>query len=321
MRPSVSRLSLALALCALPLIACSVLNGLDDLGAGGGAGGKVDSSTPTGPSSERDATSSGPIDSGSSVPDAQKETGGALVDADAGVVDTGPVNAPAIFADGGTTTWCERRDSGGAIAFCADFDRVALPSGFGITEGSYLGLSSTTPSSPANSLYLLVPPSGSVGTFSSKLTKNFSTTVSGTTLEFDFYPELVNTTSSGVLFAAVDFVGNASAKYSVRLAYNQGVTRVEESYLGFPSDVFHSTTNLPVGEWSRIRLELGFPDDAGAGGTIALYVNNALIGTRDPLTPPANVDKRPSLLMGAVYGTLPHTGWLFRYDNVTLDAQ
>ena len=48
---------------------------------------------------------------------------------------------------------------------------------------------------------------------------------------------------------------------------------------------------------------------------------NGTVVDNDPLAPPANVDLRPAALVGAVYGTLPHTGWTLRYDNITVDAR
>jgi hypothetical protein len=37
------------------------------------------------------------------------------------------------------------------------------------------------------------------------------------------------------------------------------------------------------------------------------------------LSPPGGFDARPNLLVGAVYGTSPTSGWALRYDNVTFD--
>jgi hypothetical protein len=135
--------------------------------------------------------------------------------------------------------------------------------------------------------------------------------------------------SSGLLFAGLDFLGNANAKYSIRLAYNEGAPRLEESYLGSPSDVYHSNFTITVGAWSRVEVDIAFPilvdggtSDAGAAAaTESIYVNGVLQGTTEMLAPPVGFDQSPNVLLGAVYGTSPSNEWALRYDNVTLDIQ
>ena len=301
---------------------CSFTNDLDSFGVGSPDAGQSndahnqisDSGTPDTSSAEDSAPGDDAGQADTAVADTSPPDD---VDADAGPADTGPVNDPPLYAEAGATKWC---DAHATSAFCADFDEAPLPSGFTSSEGSFLSLTSTLSSSKSNDLLLLIPAQSGSGTISSKLSRSFTQSASSVILAFDFYPENVNTTPSGILFAAIDFLGNAAAKFSVRLAYNQGATRIEESFLGFPTDIFHSSFNLPIGAWSRVRLELTFGPDGGAS-TMATYVNEVLQGTKDALSPQPGTDTRPSLLIGAVYGTLPINGWAFRYDNITLDIK
>jgi hypothetical protein len=41
----------------------------------------------------------------------------------------------------------------------------------------------------------------------------------------------------------------------------------------------------------------------------------------DPLGVQSGVLLQPNVLVGAVFGSEPHTGWTFRYDNVTIDTR
>ncbi len=265
-----------------------------------------------------------PVDSGSPPPvDAGSD---APVSEDSG--STAPPAALPIWLDAGTASWCDLHPG---YAFCADFDETPLPAGFSASDGAYLYQTSSRSSSAPNDLLLNVPAQTGGGTWGSKLSRQFSTPASSVVLAFDFDPEVLNSSSTGILFAGLDFLGNSNAKYSVRLAYNQGAPRLEESYLGSPSDVYHSNFTVSTNAWSRIQVELTFPAtvDGGASAdaaappsaTESIYVNGVLQGTVETLTPPVGFDQAPNLLIGAVYGTNPTNGWALRYDNVTLDIQ
>jgi len=247
------------------------------------------------------------------------------VDASDAAADVGPIAPPAAlpsYLDAGTASWCDLHPG---YAFCADFDETPLPAGFNASDGAFLLQTSSWPSSAPNDLLLLVPGQSGSGSWGSKLSRAFSTPASSVVVAFDLYPETV--ALGGLLFAGLDFLGNANAKYSVRLAFNNGAPRLEESYLGSPADVYHSNFTLSANAWSRLQMELTFPPttdggDADAGtATEAIYVNGVLQGTVEVLTPPAGFDPRPNLLVGAVYGTAPTAAWALRYDNVTLDIQ
>jgi hypothetical protein len=310
--------ALAGALVALPH--CSWVNDLDTLGAGPtDASSPVEARAPDGSGSVGLDAPLLPSPDGNdvadaAVPDATTDAKADAADAADGA-DAGVLDEPPIFAEAGADTWCTARATS---TFCADFDRSPLPSGFASSEGAFLLLTSTLPSSPSNALALIIPPQAGPGTFSSKLARSFTQPAASVTLAFDFFPEKINTTASGVLFTALDYLGNPQAKYSIRLAYNQGTSRVEESYLGFPTDIFHSTFHLPIGKWSHVRIEMVFGVDGGPS-TLSVFVDDALQGSVESLSPPSAFDPRPSLLVGAVYGTLPHTGWALRYDNVLMD--
>ena len=238
--------------------------------------------------------------------------------AEAGTV--APPQALPIYLDAGTASWCDQHPG---YAFCADFDEIALPAGFSASDGAFLIQTSSLPSSGPNDLLLLVPSQSGSGIWGSKLSRPFSTYATSVVLAFDFYPELGST--GGMLFAGLDFLGNADAKYSVRLAFSNGAPRLEESYLGSPADVYHSNFAVPAQTWSRVQMELTLPptSDGGAAdagtATESVYVNGVLQGTAEVLTPPEGFDSRPNLLVGGVYGTSPTGEWALRFDNVTFD--
>jgi hypothetical protein len=321
---------LALPALAAALVHCS-WSGLDSLGSGSpDSGSLAGDASPLFPADGGGAADTGtapPVDAGSDAPaDAAmpppvKDAGPDAADA-ADAATPPPPSALPIYLDAGVASWCDQHPG---YAFCADFDETALPAGFNASDGPFLIQTSSLPSSGPNDLLLHVPAQTGAGSFGSKLSRSFQTGATSVVLGFDFYPEVLNDTSAGILFAGLDFLGNANAKYSIRLAYNAGAPRLEESYLGSPSDVYHSNFTIATGGWSRIQVEITLPGavdggDADAGtATESIYVNGVLQGTSEVLTPPAGFDPRPNLLIGGVYGTSPTDGWALRYDNVTLD--
>ncbi len=235
-------------------------SGLDALGAGVGDAAPsedaaaVDASTPGTDSAAGTDTSTTPmVDSStpfvdSAAPSLSDAEAGGAGHAEAGTIS--PPEALPNYLDAGTASWCDQHPG---YAFCADFDETALPAGFSASDGAFLIQTSSLPSSGPNDLLLLVPSQSVSGTWGSKLSRPFSTPATSVVLAFDFYPELVPT--GGLLFAALDFLGNASAKYSVRLAFSNGAPRLEESYLGSPADVYHSNFSIPAQTWSRVQME------------------------------------------------------------------
>jgi hypothetical protein len=333
--PLKARAALALPVLGLGLVHCT-WSDLDSLGAGSADAGTPANDASTAPPVTHDAgmdsttnppvvDSGGPpvVDSGAPpVVDSGVDASDAGVDAALGP----PAAALPVWLDAGTAGWCDLHPG---YDFCADFDETPLPAGFSASDGAFLAQTSSNPSSGPNDLLLYVPPQQGTGSWGSKLSRQFGA-VSSVVFAFDFYPEVLNATSSGLLFAGLDFLGNSNAKYSIRLAYNEGAPRLEESYLGSPSDVYHSNFTVPVGAWSRIQVEISFPllnadggiaADAGAGATESIYVNGVLQGTPEMLAPPVGFDQSPNMLLGGVFGTSPCTEWALRYDNVTLDIQ
>jgi hypothetical protein len=314
------------------LLHCT-LSGLTALGDGAGDAGPVEDAngsksevipdagidTATSPTPPADSSTPPPGDSGGTGP---------VTDASSDATDSASPVPPAlapIWLDAGSQSWCDLHQG---YAFCADFDETPLPAGFSASDGAFLTQTSSNASSGPNDLLLYVPPQGGTSTWGSKLSRQFTTNGTSMVLAFDIDPEVLNVTSSGMLFAGLDFLGNATAKYSIRLAFNEGVPRLEESYLGSPADVYHSNFVLASGVWSRIQVEITFPATGDAGGgsdagtaTESVYVNGVLQGTPEQLTPPAGFDQAPNLLIGAVYGTSPTDAWGLRYDNVTFDIQ
>jgi hypothetical protein len=232
---------------------------------------------------------------------------------------TVPAMAPPYWPDAGTQTWCGMQEAFVMHTFCADFDQTSLPAGFSGSDGQFLSETSSDAKSSPNDLLLYVPAQAAVtaGSFGSKLSQPFPTYSSTISLSFDVKPEVLDPTS-GLLFAALDFLGNGAAKYSVRLAFNMGVPRLEESFLGNPPDKFHSNFALPAQVWSRVEVDITFAGDAGAS-TESISVNGVPAVPTETLHPPQGFDSRPNLLVGAVYGTTPNGVWVIRYDDVTLD--
>jgi hypothetical protein len=322
------------ALFLVPIAGASLthctLSGLDALGEGPqDAQGESSASQPPSGDGAREG-STGDVDAGG-LADADAtvspEAGGATPDGSEAAVDdadivSAPASAPAVFLDAGTSSWC---DTHPVYSFCDDFDKSPLPSRFSASDGPYLFQTSSSPSSAPNDLLLYVPAQGGSGSWGSKLSVPFGAPASSIVMEFDIDPAMVNPGSSGLLFAAIDFTSNAAAKYSLRLAYNAGSPRLEESYLAGGSDIYHANFALPANVWSRIQVAIAFSaGDAGADsgvpmtGTETIAVNGAQVQTQ-ALTPPASFDQRPTFFVGAVYGTNPTSGWALRYDNVTFD--
>jgi hypothetical protein len=203
--------------------------------------------------------------------------------------------------------------------FCADFDVDPLPSGFLTMSGTFLSLTTMQAVSKPYALLLQVPADSSSGTFSSSLTHSFPNPVTTTmTLSFDFMPVMLTTTASGILFATVDFLGNANAKYSLRLVFYSGQARLEESTLT-PPDIYHPFFDVTLNASSRVSLAVTFAGGAAQSATVS--VAGVPVGGAQTLAPAANVDWHPNLLMGAVFGGNPQTGWVFQYDDIVFDYQ
>jgi hypothetical protein len=322
--------SVLVPLSVLSLTRCTT-GGLDALGGGASDGGHdAGAALPEirdgGPDASSGDARNGFTDG--NVPDATD--GAPSTDGTDGGEDVGdggtslaPASAPPIYLDAGTSSWC---DTHPIYSFCDDFDKKPLPSQFSASDGPYLFQTSSSPSSAPNDLLLYVPAQTGVSTWGSKLSEPFTTPASSAVLEFDINPGSINAGSSGLLFAAMDFTFNANAKYSLRLAYNAGSPRLEESYLAGGNDIYHANFSLAAETWSRIQVAIAFSASGDAGvdagrplsGTETISVNGAQVQTQT-LSPPASFDQRPTLLLGAVYGTNPTTGWVLRFDNVTFD--
>jgi hypothetical protein len=342
-----ARLAAVAPLLAVGLLHCTFGN-LDALGSGS-TDAAVSGESATGEPSPDGTTSGGDTSAGDTAPadgsaspaadaspgvadssalDAGSDAGDAGGEAETGPLV--PLSAPPSWLEAGTASWCTQ--FGYEAAFCADFDETPLPSGFSAQDGAFLAETSSaseTTSGP-NNLLLYVPPQPGSQTFGSKLSRQFQTSATTIALAFDIKPESLNTTSSGLLFAALDFTEKAApAAYSLRLAFNSGFPRLEESYLGSstvstPPDVYHTNFTLPMGVWSRVEIDIDFGSDGSGdagGATETIFVGGLRQGIPETLAPPAGFDARPNLLVGAVYGTSPTAGWAIRYDNVTLTLQ
>ncbi len=315
-------------LIVVPLLAGGVLHcttgDLDSLGSGVTDEGGTDAAMSAGDSDASDASVHGGSDATSGGNDAATSPadGGTGTNTDGGAGDAGPSSpddAPPTFLDAGVMDWCSEH-LGLGYTFCADFDETPLPAGFTASDGAFLSQTSSSASSGPNDLLLYVPTQSSSAVFGSKLSRAFDMPTSSVVLAFDIDPEDLNDTAAGLLFAGLDFLGNANAKYSVRLAWNSGAPRLEESFLGTPSDIPHQNFTIPLQTWSHVEVDITLPQTDGGTTTptFSILVNGIVQGTSETLSPPAGFDQRPTLLVGAVYGTGPTSGWTLRYDNVTL---
>jgi hypothetical protein len=234
--------------------------------------------------------------------------------------DAGDETTPRADAEAGGPTVPFCTDAG--VLFCAAFDESPLPSGFQFYDGTFLSRSMSNSVSPPASLLVTVPSNLGIGSFASKLGESFVATGTTFTTSFAFLPRQVNTTTAnGLLIWALDFTNNASAQYSVRMAYGgvPGSVRIEESYLGSKADVYHNNFRLPLNEWSTVVIEMSdLVADAGTG-TLKVSVNGTPIGPTDTLRPPPGVILAPTVLVGAVFGNYPADGWTLQYDNFLFD--
>lgn len=221
-------------------------------------------------------------------------------------------NVPPVFVDGGT--FCTQ--PGGPTGFCEDFDTADLSERW-LREGVFGKLTSYAPRSAPNVFVVDAPPSTSGGTFVSKITRAFDTSSTSVVVGFDLKPERINVGSSFFILAAIEWT-KSDAKYSLRMVYSNGQVRIEESNLIPPpnnKDSYHPFFNIPLGVWSRVTLDVVL---SGGSPGAQLLLDGIAVGTREGLTPTANIDPRPTLILGAVYAGSPHTGWTLRYDDVTL---
>ena len=117
-----------------------------------------------------------------------------------------------------------------------------------------------------------------------------------------------------MLVWAVDF-GSGGALYSIRMVFVFGQVRIEEHTSGL-TDVYHPLFTLPSAQWSRYSIAITL----GANGTFEQRVNGTTSAAR-ALRVPAAVDRRPTLMVGAVYGPNPQNGWELYFDDVTFDIK
>lgn len=297
-----SRRSLGSSVLATSVLAtsaaCSLVAGFDGfVGPRGDAGG-VDGTDDV---VDRQRGLSAEVDAG-----VDDETDGG---AEEGAVDP---NVPPRFVDGGS--FCST--TGGSITFCEDFDTTELAARW-LREGVFAKLTSYMPKSAPNVFLVDVPPTTTGGTFVSKITRSFDTPATSVVLGFAIEPKRVYLGSSFFILAALEWPRNDD-KYSLRLVYSNGSVRLEESNLVLPpnnKDEYHPFFTLPENEWSRLTIDI---IASGTTPGAQLSIDGVAVGTRETLTPTANIDPRPTLILGAVFAGSPHTGWTLRYDDVTL---
>lgn len=271
-----------------------------------------------GTSSDDDASE--PSDTGDGDDGASDPDGGVSNDAQAEASDDASFdaetdadpNTPPVFQDGGS--FCAGHS---AATFCEDFDEVPLDKRW-IREGTFGRLTSYNAKSAPNDFLVAVSPNTGGGTFVSKITRTMSASSTNLLVSFDLFPEKINENSSVLMLAALEYTGGES-KYSLRLVYLNGQIRLEESDLVPPpnnKDSYHPFFDVPVGQWSRIQLDIDL-SDAPPGVTIS--VDGAPVGSRLTVTPTPNIQTLPTLILGAVFAQNPHSGWALRYDNVLVE--
>jgi hypothetical protein len=149
------------------------------------------------------------------------------------------------------------------------------------------------------------------------VTKGFDDPSTNLVVGFDVKQERVDTGTAALIMSAIEWTRGTS-KYSIRLVYSSGSLRLEESDIDHPSDDFRHGTFTLDDKWTRIGLDI-----VSAGGSPMMKVT--IDGVPAPgldavtLSPPSSgMDGRPTLILGAVFATNPHSGWTIRYDNVTV---
>jgi hypothetical protein len=256
------------------------------------------------------AACSGAPPSGGADYDLTNGTGGAAPPA-ATSSTAAPVPAhspsdPSAPAPSAAPTWCTTQKA----TFCADFDGAALPAGFSTMDGKLLtiGTAKTRP------LVFNAPAEGTGAAYWSRLIVPFTTSSSDMTTAFDIAPSKLNAQAGALLAASLEFPNNPAAWYSVRMVFVAGRTRIEEN-IGGSRNVYHPFFDLPLDKWSRVSLDLVL---SGAQKTFKLSVDGMQVGGLEPISPPAQIDLHPRLLVGGVYITTPNDGWNLSYDNVTM---
>jgi hypothetical protein len=228
---------------------------------------------------------------------------------DAGV-DAGSPHDPPVF--GATDTWCTKQLG---LSFCDDFDTTTLKTW--TPQGNLSWQTTYGPRSAPNNFVVAAPANSGTVNFTSKITKELDPSTN-MEVAFDFLPEQVSPTAFFML-GAVEYLGNADAKYSMRLVYFEGSVRLEESDVndfGGPTDRLHALFTVPEKQWSRVKLSINLN---GGSPSIAITLDGTSVGGTIVPTPTAGYDTtKPVLLLGAVNAGSPHTGWVLHYDNVTV---
>lgn len=271
------------------------------------------------------------------VGSAETDAGGADADAetpvdgssDAPVEDAGPEadapdpNVAPIFVDGGS--FCDDQTPG-SVTLCDDFDTQPVTNQWSLEAqaGTIGRLTAFRPSSAPNCFFMDIAASTSDPNLA-KLTHQFSEPSRNIDLAFDFKPEAFDTGSGTLLFAAVEWTQGAAndagavTPYSVRLLYkNGGKVGLEESRIVTGPDVTTHPTFTLKDVWTRIRLRI----DLSVSPAVARLTtgNDQPVPGYEPvvLSPPANVDPRPTIILGGLFGRSAHSRWSFRYDNVAV---
>jgi hypothetical protein len=84
------------------------------------------------------------------------------------------------------------------------------------------------------------------------------------------------------------------------------------------AEVFASPTPVALGAWTRVNLHLRLRNPLD--GVVDLNVDGVRVATGLAVQPPF-AGAPFQLLVGAVYTSAPHTGWVLRTDNVLFDAK
>jgi hypothetical protein len=229
---------------------------------------------------------------------------------------TGPTNPEELV---GFDRWCTSRKA----TFCADFDEPMPLERFsaGVAGQTVPVVDPGFDVSAPFAMLIDVPETlNRVDTFSSRITHHFSQRVDGFLLDFELSPELVNESRAAV--AALDFVGNGAATYSLRLVYEGGSLHLDE--VAQSSSRRLASTTPPSGpqRWSHIKLDVDFANLPSASFTLVddPSLAETLVGSA-ALSPTPGMSYVPSLSLGIVEGQRPHNGWKLRYDNVALELR
>lgn len=211
-------------------------------------------------------------------------------------------------------TFCFTRP---ALEFCEDFDERPVPGAFAAkveAGGGVLTIDDVEPASAPSSLLasIAAAPAGTPEG-AARLEQTFSSGI-----KYRVFAQMKEQgRSSGgadasVYVAGLGFVGH---DYEVGIGTDgTGAWFAYERAAGGAVQRFPATLPLPAGKWVSVRLDVDVTVE-GEGTMLVRFGTDSVV--ESVAIHPPFAAAQPILLLGAWGATAPHTGWGFRFDNVT----